>query len=59
MTDKSNSGFTYSGAGGTGEGLIAAGRFLIGPLLSTLAFLLSSVHSGVLELEILETELIT
>lgn len=55
MTDKSNSGFTYSGAGGTGEGLIAAGRFLIGPLLSTLAFLLifSSVHSGVLELEIL------
>lgn len=53
MTDMSNFGFTYSGAGGTGEGLIAAGRFLIGPLLSTLAFLLSSVHSGVLELEIL------
>ena len=29
---------------------MAAGHCLIGRLLSTLAFLLSSVHSGVLEL---------
>ena len=39
----------YSWASGAGEDLIAAGRCLIGWLLSTLAFLLSSVHSGVLE----------
>ena len=50
MTDVSNSGFTYSWAGGVGEGQIAARRCLIGRLLSMLAFLLSSVHSRVLEL---------
>ena len=33
-----------------GEGLIAAGFCLIGQLFSTLAFLLSSVHYGVLQL---------
>ena len=50
MTDESNSGFTYSWAGGVGEGLIAARRCLIGRLLSMLAFLLSNVHSRVLDL---------
>ena len=50
MIDESNSGFTYSWAGGVGEGLIAARRCLIGRLLSMLAFLLGSVHSRVLEL---------
>ena len=50
MTDESNSGFTYSWAGGVGEGPIAARRCLIGRLLSMLAFLLGSVHSRVLEL---------
>ena len=34
MTDESNSGFTYSWAGGVVESLIAAGRCLIGRLLS-------------------------
>ena len=50
MTDESNSGFTYSWAGGVGEGPIAARRCLIGRLLSMLAFLLSNVHSRVLDL---------
>ena len=50
MTDVSNSGFTYSWAGGVGEGQIAARRCLIGRLLSMLAFLLSNVHSRVLDL---------
>ena len=50
MTDVSNSGFTYSWAGGVGEGPIAARRCLIGRLLSMLAFLLSNVHSRVLDL---------
>ena len=50
MSDVSNSGFTYSWAGGVGEGPIAARRCLIGRLLSMLAFLLSNVHSRVLDL---------
>ena len=50
MTDESNSEFTYSWAGGVGEGPIAARRCLIGRLLSMLAFLISNVHSRVLDL---------